>query len=283
MSRGDHIKVQRFGYWHHGIDLGEERVIHFCGELGQKSNAQIKVSTLDDFLMNGKLCIVEYSSCFDAETVITSAESLLGQKDYSLFFNNCEHFARYCKIGEKKSEQVDAAVTGISAGSAVTGVSTIGATTVVSVAGTVAGLSGPGITSGLATIGAPLAAIAPIGAMVGGIITLGAIPSAVANIAVSKVLSDDENLAEEEKRARSKGRIAAKIGTGAGTAGVVAAIYGFGATGLSGPAIMSGLAAIGGTAMTGVAITVAAPAVITAIAGFGVYKLCKWKTEKGSP
>lgn len=43
MARGDHVKVKRMGglYTHHGIDLGDGRVIHYSGEVGRKKDAAV--------------------------------------------------------------------------------------------------------------------------------------------------------------------------------------------------------------------------------------------------
>jgi hypothetical protein len=42
----------------------------------------------------------------DPDTVVKRAESRLGEKDYSLWANNCEHFASWCKISRHASDQV---------------------------------------------------------------------------------------------------------------------------------------------------------------------------------
>ena len=105
------------------------------------------------------------------------------------------------------------------------------------------------------------------------------------NIAVSKTLSDDENLPDEERSIRRTGRIAAKVSTVGGAVGTVGAISATGTTaGLSAAGITSGFAAIGGTVgggmVAGVAISVAAPAVAAAAAGWGIYKIGKWLKRK---
>jgi hypothetical protein len=38
--------------------------------------------------------------------VVQRAESRLGQSNYNLLFNNCEHFATWCKTGVSDSQQV---------------------------------------------------------------------------------------------------------------------------------------------------------------------------------
>jgi len=107
----------------------------------------------------------------------------------------------FCKTKHHKSKQIKDAVGG--GGAAIgSGVAVSGSITAVSAAGSVAGLSGAGVMSGLAAIG-------PAG-VIGGIVTLTAIPAIVTNVAVSKTLSDDENLLDEERSLRRTGRIAAK-------------------------------------------------------------------------
>ena len=261
---GDHIMVKRFVYYHHGLETIGGYVIHYSGEPGQKRNAAVQTSTMAEFLNGGKRETVAYSECLPPEETVAIAHSQLGKQDYNIFWKNCEHFARYCKTKEDRSEQVDDAVikTGTSI---VSGTSVAASITSVSAAGSAAGLSGSGIMSGLAAIG-------PAGA-IGGLATLSAVPTAASNIAVSRVLRDDKKLCHSERAARKAGRCAAPIGTAAGAIGSVGAISALGTTvGLSAPGITSGLAAIGGFVgggmATGTALTIAAPAVITLAAGF---------------
>ncbi|MGB7486504.1 MAG: lecithin retinol acyltransferase family protein, partial [Phormidesmis sp.] len=42
-----------------------------------------------------------------ADVVIARAESRLGEQRYDLFFNNCEHFASWCKTGRSECLQLD--------------------------------------------------------------------------------------------------------------------------------------------------------------------------------
>jgi hypothetical protein len=272
MSKGDHIFVNRGAYTHHGIDVGDEQVIHYTGEPGSKSNASIVKTTLAEFSQGEEVQTVEYGKCLPVSRTVELAYSRLGEMKYHLVFNNCEHFARFCKTGDHESEQVRnvAGGTGASIGS---GVTTAGSITAVSAAGSAAGLSGAGVMSGLAAIG-------PAGA-IGGLASLAAIPAVVTNVAVSKTLKDDESLPSDERNLRSAGRMAAKVGTAAGAVGTVGTISAAGTTvGLSATGITSGLAAVGGTVgggmVAGVAISVAAPAVAAAAAGWGLYKIGKW-------
>jgi hypothetical protein len=280
MSLGDHIKVKRrLRYYHHGIDIGKNRVIHFTGEPGRKKDASIEETSLEEFLNGGKIKIVKYSECFNPQETVEIAKKFLSESGYNLFWNNCEHFARYCKTGEKKSEQVKDALagTGASLGSGGAAVSSIFLVKSVGYAG----LSGAGIVSGLATIG-------PAG-VIGGVLTVAAGPAAISNIAMSKFLKDDKKLSNDEKVSRKAGRLGTKVGTLAGAAGTVGSISGLGTvSGLSATGITTGLGAIGsivgGGMVAGTIISVAAPGVVGALTGYGCYKLFKKiKRKKGDP
>jgi phage pi2 protein 07 len=111
MAKGDHIKVKRFVYSQHGIDICDGTVVHYTGLSGKKS--EVKQTSMQEFLDDGgKLEIVKHNKSFTDDEVIKKALSCLGKQGYNLIFYNCEHFARWCKTGEKKSEQVNNAVKG---------------------------------------------------------------------------------------------------------------------------------------------------------------------------
>jgi len=50
---------------------------------------------------------------FSPKETIERAKSRLGEREYSLPFNNCEHFAIWCKTGLSKSEQVDSILSAL--------------------------------------------------------------------------------------------------------------------------------------------------------------------------
>ena len=114
MARGDHLRVWRKGYWHHGIDCGDGTVIHYTGELFDRANAAIRRTTIEQFAKGGKVRRVRAESAFETEDIISRAESRLQEMRYSPVFNNCEHFARWCTSGRADSKQVRRAVTALS-------------------------------------------------------------------------------------------------------------------------------------------------------------------------
>lgn len=156
LERGDHIWVSRKAgaYAHHGIYIGGEQVIHYVGEPGEegKRSAPIRRTTLEEFAKGGHVKVLRYRLCLEPAEVVARAQGKIGQKQYDLTFNNCEHFATWCKTGRAESRQVSGygeLVGGIAGGV----VGATGAVVTVSAVGTVSGLSAAGITSGLAAIG----------------------------------------------------------------------------------------------------------------------------------
>ena len=66
LTPGDQIRVNRGNlYYHHGIYIGDNNVIHFsAGEedgLLNSKNVFVRIDTLDTFLKNGELEIAIYS------------------------------------------------------------------------------------------------------------------------------------------------------------------------------------------------------------------------------
>jgi hypothetical protein len=61
---------------------------------------------MDRFLSGGKLDVVHHENSLSADDIVRLAESKLGEHQYSLVFNNCEHFANWCATGHSSSTQV---------------------------------------------------------------------------------------------------------------------------------------------------------------------------------
>lgn len=272
--RGDHIYVKRRGYTHHGVEVDDGEVIHFTGTPGNKLGATIRRTTLAEFTgPKGKLRYRRYGHQLPADMAVERAESKLGESGYSLFSNNCEHFATWCVYDRAKSAQVNGAkATGALATTTAAGAAAgIG---VVAGVGTTAGLSGPGIMSGLATVGGAVGSGA-----VGGLVALGAAPAAASVVVMNVALQDDPNLAESERVARRAGRYSSVAGAAGGSVAGIGAVSAAGVAGLSGAGITSGLAAVGaavgGGMVAGSAIVIAAPAVAAAGLGYGVYRAAR--------
>lgn len=104
MAKGDHIYINCGAYTHHGIDCGDGTAIHYIGETLQ---GVISRTSIDSFTSEKQLFVRQYDIHDLSDIVIKRAESRLGEDKYDLIFNNCEHFAAWCKTGTHISEQVN--------------------------------------------------------------------------------------------------------------------------------------------------------------------------------
>jgi hypothetical protein len=263
MAITNHIYVQCTGFVHHGIECGDGSVIHYDGG----KVVRIPIATFCD---GNQYFTKHYSHCNSDLVVIKLAESRLGESKYSLFSNNCEHFARWCKTGQHDSEQIKNIVVTVS-GTAASGAAVAGSISIVGAIGAEVGLSGAGVMSGLASVGG----IVGGGAIVG-VGVLGAVPGIIAKVAMDQVLQDDKKLSHGERSAREVGRHMTTAGAVAGSASAIGAIAACGSVaGLSAAGVTFGLATIGGVVgggmAAGVVITVAAPAVAATAIGYGAY------------
>ena len=114
-SMGDHIRVNRGLYSHHGIYADDYCVFHFASPTENEMNpdtAVVLYTTLEEFLKGGKLEVREYSLEEEQrkrkpKEIIDAAIKSIGEGGYNVVSNNCEHFANKCVFGEAKSEQVE--------------------------------------------------------------------------------------------------------------------------------------------------------------------------------
>ncbi len=109
MGLGDQIYVHRQllnlqgVYEHHGIDCGDGTVIHY-----RKPSETIERTPIDIFARGNRVYKRDYLDgfYFIADVVVGRAVSRLGEQKYNLLFNNCEHFATWCKTGVSDSQQI---------------------------------------------------------------------------------------------------------------------------------------------------------------------------------
>ena len=103
MPAADHLQVPRqHGLFnHHGIDLGDGTVAHYL------EGREILRSSTDDFSQGQPLSVIEHADASPARVTLQRAMSRIGEQNYNLLFNNCEHFANWCKTGRHRSGQVE--------------------------------------------------------------------------------------------------------------------------------------------------------------------------------
>lgn len=120
-SRGDHIRVDRGLYCHHGIYVSDEEVIHFTGADDDSvldwSKASVIKTDLASFLKDGAVEVKVYTEeelqdLYPVEGIVSYARACVGDGNYNLIFNNCEHFANACTLGTYRSHQVERVLGG---------------------------------------------------------------------------------------------------------------------------------------------------------------------------
>jgi hypothetical protein len=83
------------------------------GEIKDKRGAHVQLGTLSAFAAGRPVTVRPYAHADEPDVIIERAMSRLGDGDYNLVFNNCQHFARWCVTGERLSEQVNPAQHGL--------------------------------------------------------------------------------------------------------------------------------------------------------------------------
>ena len=135
LKRGDLLEVQRTLFIHCGIYLGDNKVAHLMPDImpiltmNEKKikkvvtnnrlilgciykKATIRVDTVEDFAYGASILVNTMDSkvkmqALSQDEVARRAEKLVGDILYSLLWNNCEHFATYCRYGSPVSQQTD--------------------------------------------------------------------------------------------------------------------------------------------------------------------------------
>jgi hypothetical protein len=107
LGPGTELIVDRLGYRHHGIYLGEGLVIHYAGGI-RYSHGLIETIPLRDFVGRHRVRTGRRpGESLHSEDIVRRALSRLGERRYNIFRNNCEHFCSWCQFGESRSKQVD--------------------------------------------------------------------------------------------------------------------------------------------------------------------------------
>jgi len=109
MKKGSHLVSKRTLYTHHGIYIGDDDVIHYSGfSDGLNNEGEVEIVSLDIFSAGNSYTIRKHPNRkYNSKESIERANSRLGESDYSVFNNNCEHFVNWCIEGKRKSDQVN--------------------------------------------------------------------------------------------------------------------------------------------------------------------------------
>lgn len=105
---GEHLTTSRRGYTHHGVYVGGGRVVHYSGLSGFWQCGPVEEVSLARFANGHPVQNVDHPEAqYAPEEIVQRALSRLGENDYRLLTNNCEHFCNWCVSGISRSAQVE--------------------------------------------------------------------------------------------------------------------------------------------------------------------------------
>jgi hypothetical protein len=106
---GAHLVTPRLGFAHHGIYVGDGKVVHYGSAFGHHLlGGPVEVVSLADFALGHAVWVRSHGPhTFDSAEIVRRACSRVGENGYHVLRNNCEHFCEWCLHGEHRSYQVE--------------------------------------------------------------------------------------------------------------------------------------------------------------------------------
>ena len=103
-----HVVTSRVGYTHHGIHVGNGRVVHYSGLSRGWPGGPVEEVSLAEFAHGRPVRVrIHVDARFDRDAVVARARSRLGENRYRALSNNCEHLCEWCIHGENRSRQIE--------------------------------------------------------------------------------------------------------------------------------------------------------------------------------
>jgi hypothetical protein len=105
---GAHLVTPWMGYAHHGIYVGDGNVVHYGALVYDVIRKPVEEVTLARFAGGRPVFVISHAEpCLDPAETVRRARSRLGEKNYRLLTNNCEHFCEWALHGVARSFQVE--------------------------------------------------------------------------------------------------------------------------------------------------------------------------------
>lgn len=109
MYKGQHLFVKKASgaYTHHGLGLGDDRVLHYSGLANDlATEGVIEEISLEEFSEGKEIKIKPHlDRIHTVDASIVRAGLRIGEKQYHILHNNCEHFVEWCITGKHQSNQ----------------------------------------------------------------------------------------------------------------------------------------------------------------------------------
>jgi hypothetical protein len=102
-----HLITPRTLYRHHGIYVGNGRVIHYAGLARGLRLGPVEAVSLERFGQGRGIWVRYDLRRFSRRQVMERARSRLGERNYRLLTNNCEHFCAWALVGDSRSTQIE--------------------------------------------------------------------------------------------------------------------------------------------------------------------------------
>ena len=107
-----HLVTARTFYRHHGIYVGNGRVIHYSGPSHGLRRGPVEEVSVEYFARGHGIRLRHDQPRFNRREVVARARSRLGERRYRILTNNCEHFCEWCLNGASRSSQVERWLSG---------------------------------------------------------------------------------------------------------------------------------------------------------------------------
>jgi hypothetical protein len=105
---GAHLVTPWLGCAHHGIYVGNGNVVHYGALMYDIIRKPVEEVTLHSFAGGRPVFVIAHSeACLAAAEIVRRARSRLGENEYRLLTNNCEHFCEWALHGVARSFQVE--------------------------------------------------------------------------------------------------------------------------------------------------------------------------------
>ena len=108
LTLGCQVVTPRQGFTHHGIYAGDGLVVHYAGLSRSWRRGPVELISLETFADGHDVWIEPTpGATYAGVQAVARALSRLGEDQYRIATNNCEHFCAWCLDGVGRSRQIE--------------------------------------------------------------------------------------------------------------------------------------------------------------------------------